>query len=123
MAASTRYQTCTRSVARITDPEDDAVASFARRVTKGRWRVAVRGRLRAADLRRLERACAPALEQYPLPLDIDVNAMQGVDEPSRRFVRCLLRRGAALVGDDRAQWDLAIGQPVVPSGPDIFRTG
>jgi hypothetical protein len=87
------------------------VASFARRVTRGRWRVAVRGELRASDLRRLERACAPALEQFPVPLDLEVDTLHAVDEPARRFVVCLLYRGATLVGASRARWEAVIGTP------------
>lgn len=87
------------------------MATFARRVRDGRWRIAVRGELRAADLRRLERTCAPALERWPLPLDIAVDALESVDEPARRFFMCLLRRGAALVGRDREHWETAIRQP------------
>lgn len=88
------------------------MATFARRMTKGRWRIAVRGALRVTDLRRLERVCAPALEQYPVPLDIEVDTLQALDEPSRRFVVCLLRRGAALVGCSRDHWEAVIGQRV-----------
>ena len=93
------------------------MATFARRVTRGRWRIAVRGELRAADLRRLERACAPALEQFPVPLDIEVDTLQAVDEPSRRFVACLLHRGAALVGASRDRWQAAIRRPEAGSTP------
>ena len=88
------------------------MATFARRVTKGRWRIAVRGELRATDLRRLERACAPALEQFPATLDIEVDTLQAVDEPSRRFVVCLLHRGAVLVGTSREHWQAAMIRPV-----------
>jgi hypothetical protein len=87
------------------------VATFARRVTSGRWRIAVRGELRAGDLRRLERACAPALERFPAPLDLEVDTLQAVDETSRRFVVCLLHRGAALVGASREHWATVIGGP------------
>ena len=73
--------------------------------------MAVRGELRASDLRRLERACAPALEQFPVPLDIQVDTLRAVDEPARRFVVCLLHRGAALVGAGRAHWEAVIRQP------------
>ena len=89
------------------------MATFARRVAGGRWRIVLRGELRATDLRRLERSCAPALEQFPVPLDIDVDRLKAVDEPSRRFVVCLLHRGAALVGTSRADWEAVIGRPVI----------
>ena len=95
------------------------MATFGRRVTGGRWRIAVRGELRATDLRRLERACAPALESFPVPLDIEVDTLRAVDEPSRRFVVCLLHRGAALVGTNREHWEAVIGASPPRASPNV----
>ena len=53
---------------------------------------------------RLERACAPALDRWPLPLDLRVEHLTGVDEAARLFLSRLVARGAVLVGSsgDRA---------------------
>jgi hypothetical protein len=66
--------------------------------------VSVRGALGVGDLRRLEHACAPALERLPAPLDLDVGGLQAVDEPARRFMQCLLLRGASLIGPAASYW-------------------
>lgn len=58
----------------------------------------IAGHLSAADLRRLERMCAPALEHYPTPLDLLVDRVTGLDEPARLFLVRLAERGAVLVG-------------------------
>ena len=77
------------------------------------------GLLRAADLRRLERACAPALERRPLPLDLHLDAMGGMDDAARLFVQHLLQQGALLVGQTAGEWEEFIsgrrdGQRVLP---------
>ena len=84
------------------------MARLARRMTAGGCRVAVQGALGVSDLRRLERACAPALDRSPAPLELNVAGLERVDEPARRFVHCLLRRGASLVGDTARQWEAFI---------------
>lgn len=56
----------------------------------------VRGALSAADLRRLELACGPALEQRQAHLEIRIRHASIVDEPSRLFLKSLVRRGALL---------------------------
>lgn len=58
----------------------------------------IAGHLSAADLRRLERTCAPALEHNPTPLDLRVDHLTGLDEPARLFLVRLVERGALLVG-------------------------
>jgi hypothetical protein len=80
------------------------VAKLLKHLSGGRWLVAVDGQLGAADLRRLERACAPALEYRPPPLDLKLDAVTSVDETARMFVRSLLASGAALVGRTAPEW-------------------
>ncbi|MGE0813448.1 MAG: hypothetical protein AB7O28_18685 [Vicinamibacterales bacterium] len=66
------------------------------RVIDGRHHVTVYGPLVAADLRRLERACGPALEHRQPPLEIRVQESESLDEPSRVFLDRLARRGAVI---------------------------
>jgi hypothetical protein len=73
-----------------------AVATIHVRVRGGKRRVTIRGRLTAADLRRLERACGRALEHQDIPLEIRIRDLVTVDEASRLFLSHLLRRGAVL---------------------------
>jgi hypothetical protein len=80
------------------------VAKLETNLTGGRWHVVVTGRLGAADLRRLERACAPALAQRPPPLDMQLDAVTDVDKSARMFMRRLLESGAALIGASAAAW-------------------
>jgi hypothetical protein len=72
------------------------VASIRVRVRDGRRRVTVRGQLAAADLRRLERACGPALEQREVALEVEVDDVSTIDETSQLFLAQLVRRGAVL---------------------------
>jgi hypothetical protein len=58
--------------------------------------VTVHGRLAAADLRRLERACGPALEHREVQLELRLQDVSGMDEASQVFLDVLARRGAAL---------------------------
>ncbi|MEZ5292325.1 MAG: hypothetical protein R2745_14690 [Vicinamibacterales bacterium] len=71
------------------------VARIQVRVIDGRHHVTVVGPLVAADLRRLERACGPALEHRQPPLEIRVES-ETLDEPSRVFLDSLARRGAVV---------------------------
>jgi hypothetical protein len=84
------------------------LAKLVRGRSHGRWCVAVKGSLGVTDLRRLEHACAPALEHSPAPLDLKVDGMRAVDEPARLFMRRLLVCGAALVGDAATYWHQVI---------------
>lgn len=58
----------------------------------------ITGHLGAGDLLRLERTCAPALDRCPVPLNLRVEHLTGVDEAARLFLSRLLERGAVLVG-------------------------
>ena len=58
--------------------------------------MSVSGPLRAADLRELERACGPALEQRDVALDVVAREVSAFDEASRLFLVGLTRRGASV---------------------------
>lgn len=73
------------------------MATISRRLSDGRWQVTLAGHLGAGDLLRLERACAPALDQRLLPLDLQVEHITGVDQAARLFLRQLQERGAVLI--------------------------
>lgn len=72
------------------------VASIRVREVSGRRRVIVRGPLAAGDLRRLERACGPALEHRTAHLEVRIRDASVADESSRLFLEGLVRRGAVL---------------------------
>lgn len=60
----------------------------------GYMRVTVSGRLRAADMGRLERACGEALTHNPLQLDLDLTRVTETDQTSAAIVERLRQRGA-----------------------------
>jgi hypothetical protein len=66
---------------------------------EGSYRITVEGQLEATDLKRLERACRFALEQRVLPLEINLEAMNTIDEAARAYLDRLRARGARLYGD------------------------
>lgn len=68
---------------------------IAKRLRDG-YRVRIAGRLSAADLRRLERACGPALERHHVSLAINVSAVTAVDAAADAFLARLVERGARL---------------------------
>jgi hypothetical protein len=61
----------------------------------GRYTVSVQGALRAADLRRLERACGKALELEVVPLVIHLDAVVA-DDVARAYLERLHTRGAVV---------------------------
>ena len=75
--------------------------------------VAVTGALRAADLRRLERACGPAIEQQR-PLHIVLAGSCSMDAASRAYVEHLEHRGAVVTTG---------GQDAPPGLRLVARTG
>jgi hypothetical protein len=75
----------------------DVVASISVRVHQGKRQVTVRGHLMTTDLRRLERACGPALEYRELPLELRLGDVTDMEEACRFFLASLERRGAVLV--------------------------
>ena len=64
---------------------------------KGRYSVTISGRLRGRDLRRLEHACGPALEQKVAPLTVRVVPGSDLDESAQEYLDRLAARGALLV--------------------------
>jgi hypothetical protein len=64
-----------------------------------RYHVTMSGRLSASDLRRLERACGPALEQEKLDVTLTLTSGSSMDDSARAFVKRLVDRGAELVTD------------------------
>jgi hypothetical protein len=69
------------------------------------------GRLAAADLRRLERACGPALEHRQLPIVVHLERVTDIDRAALGFLNRLAARGASIVRDRAtggdAQWPSA----------------
>ena len=58
--------------------------------------VVVTGRLTAADMGRLEQACAPALVTDPLWLEIDLRGVTHTDSTALAVIQRLVARGAVL---------------------------
>ena len=69
------------------------------RSAEGRFWVTVTGSLRGRDLRRLERACGPALEQPCAPLTIRLAEVSPIDETAATYLRRLVARGAVVLTD------------------------
>ena len=60
-------------------------------------RVIVAGPLAAADMGRLEHACAPALPHDPLPLEIDIRRVTRLDRTAAAVLDRLAQRGARII--------------------------
>jgi len=60
-------------------------------------RVALSGRLSAADMGRLEHACAPALVIHPAALEIDVQNVTSIDRSAAAVLGRLAQRGARII--------------------------
>jgi hypothetical protein len=58
--------------------------------------VAVSGRLQAADLRRLEQACGPALTTHPLRIELQLAKVTEMDAAAGAFLDLMTSRGAVL---------------------------
>lgn len=58
--------------------------------------VVVSGRLTAADMGRLEQACAPALISDPLSLEIDLRGVTHTDSTAVAVLHRMVARGAVL---------------------------
>jgi len=61
-------------------------------------RVVLKGRLAAVDLKRLERACGPALQQRLVPLELDVRQLTSCDAAAEAYLERLRARGASIRG-------------------------
>ncbi len=72
------------------------VATISVRAGREKRLVTVHGRLEARDLRRLERACGPALEYREMPLELRLVDRGGMDETARVFLAELVKRGAVV---------------------------
>jgi hypothetical protein len=62
------------------------------------FRIRLRGRLTAGDLKRLERACGLALQQKLVPLELDIGNVTAVDDTAQAYLNRLLARGASIRG-------------------------
>lgn len=56
----------------------------------------VTGRLTAADMGRLEHACAPELTAHPLWLEIDLRRVTHTDSTAAALLQRMVARGAVL---------------------------
>jgi hypothetical protein len=65
------------------------------------YRVIVRGRLRARDLRRLESASGAALQERVVPLELDVRHVSSIDDAAHAYLERLRLRGAHIRGSPR----------------------
>lgn len=75
---------------------------MARIRTKRVWgntRVTVSGRLSAADMGRLERACGEALTHNPLQLHLDLTRVTHIDGTAQAVIERLRHRGAQVRRD------------------------
>jgi hypothetical protein len=61
---------------------------------EGQYQVIVTGNLGERDLRRLEHACGPALEQQRPPLTVRLGAVAAIDESAKAYLDRLMLRGA-----------------------------
>jgi hypothetical protein len=62
------------------------------------YRVTLKGRLSAGDLKRLERACGPALQRKVVPLELDVHHVTKLDAAAQAYLERLRARGARIHG-------------------------
>jgi hypothetical protein len=62
----------------------------------GSTRVTVAGRLLAADMGRLEHACAPALTDKAITLDVDLRRVTELDLTARAVLHRMCGRGARI---------------------------
>ena len=65
----------------------------------GSYRITLKGRLTAGDLRRLERACGDALEHKLAPLELNVDQVLSIDNAARSYLERLRARGARIQGN------------------------
>lgn len=72
------------------------MARISVRALDGRYWVTITGGLTGRDLRRLESACSPALEQARAPLTLRL-AVRDIDGAARAYLNRLAARGAELV--------------------------
>ena len=63
------------------------------------YRITLKGRLTASDLRRLERACGDALEHKLAPLELNIDHVLSIDNAARSYLERLRARGARIRGN------------------------
>ena len=80
-------------------PGEQLVARMRVRSVQGRFHVTVTGELGGRDLRRLERACGPALVQRQPPLTLRLAAVPAIDGSARAYLERLVARGAVVLFD------------------------
>ena len=61
-----------------------------------RTQLTITGALTAADMGRLEHACAAALTRHPMVLDIDLRRVTAIDRTADAVLRHLHERGAQI---------------------------
>ena len=66
--------------------------------TGDRIRIVIAGRLKATDLKRLERACGHALQHQFVPLELNIERVTLIDESARTYLDRLRARGANVNG-------------------------
>ena len=64
-------------------------------------RVIITGRVTAADMGRVEHACAPALLAHPSPLELDLRGVTSADATAIALLRRIASRGARVDGGGR----------------------
>lgn len=69
------------------------------RSNEGWYHVTITGRLAVRDLRRLEHACGPALEQRRPPLTVRLAAVADVDGSAEAYLDRLMARGVVVLFD------------------------
>jgi hypothetical protein len=82
--------------------------------TASGYRVMLEGRLSAADLKRLERACRYALEHKFLPLELDLAKVASIDDAAHFYVERLRSRGAHVQNEPPGSSRPAIGGSDAP---------
>ena len=75
------------------------MAKMRVRSAEGWYHVTITGRLAGRDLRRLERACGPALEQRRPPLTLRLAAGGEIDGSAEAYLDRLKARGAVILFD------------------------
>jgi hypothetical protein len=60
------------------------------------YRVAIRGRISARDLSRLEHACGRALEERDIPVELRLGGATAVDAAAAAYLARLRARGARI---------------------------
>lgn len=72
------------------------MARIRARRAVGSTTVNISGRFGAADMGRLEHACAEALTRHPLQLQLDLTQVTAMDDTASAVVERLQRRGARI---------------------------